>query len=258
MIIGACIELIGNETANPLAPRKQDYLRANGYADNCETLNEKTYNHSFGNIQGNKYPLWSAADFRRQCGGHQYKLLNTHSATGADANTSTTTTANHQGPHTAYHFHNFFANLKATRRKYKTYGHPIDNAMTKRLENIGDDLKLLVRCVKNWTDAPTSNHGNPGIFETQQWQRDAAGLAAMNKPWPVYFMDPEYRLNKHEVSKPLFLNFNQRDTHAHNPTLSFSFVPCSAILVTTLTHSPCRRFKNWFDSMSSADGNISN
>ena len=66
MIVGACIELIGDPERNPLAPRKSDFLRADGYAHNCETRNEKAYNNSFGNIAGNKYPLWSAADFRRQ------------------------------------------------------------------------------------------------------------------------------------------------------------------------------------------------
>ena len=98
MILGACIELIGDESVNPLAPRVRDYLRAPGHANNCET--GKNYESSFGNITGNKYPLWSAADFRRQCGGHNYDLK-----------------APNYSRHTAYHFHNFFADFRATRRK---------------------------------------------------------------------------------------------------------------------------------------------
>ena len=69
--------------------------------------------------------------------------------------------------------------------------------MTKKLENIGDDLKMLVRCVRNWTDAPISNNGKTAVTETQQWQREVGGLEATLPPWPIYFMDPDYRLRKH-------------------------------------------------------------
>jgi len=100
MILGACIELIGNETLNPPAPRVHDYLRAPGYGNNCEI--NHNYNRSFGNITGNQFPLWSAADFRRQCGGHNYEL-----------------NAVNYTKNTAFHFHNFFADLTATRQKVR-------------------------------------------------------------------------------------------------------------------------------------------
>ncbi|CAB9524631.1 expressed unknown protein [Seminavis robusta] len=180
MIMGACVELIGNETLNPPAPRVKDYLRAPGYAHNCETRNDRMYKNSFGKIGGNHYPLWSAADFRRQCGGHNYEL-----------------NATNHTKYTAYHFHNFFPDLKATRRKYSTYGHSVHGAERKRLENIGDDLKMMVRCVQNWTDAPTSKENNWHVTETQQWQREVGGLEATLKPWPIYFLDVDYRRRKH-------------------------------------------------------------
>jgi Glycosyltransferase family 17 len=180
MILGACVELIGNETLNPLAPRVHDFLRAPGYAHNCETRNDMTYQNSFGKINGSHFPLWSAADFRRQCGGHNYKL----NATG-------------HAEFSAFHFHNFFPDFNATRRKYGTYAHAVTGADRKRLENIGDDLKMMVRCVQNWTDAPTSGNG-VNIAETQQWQRVVGGIDAALPPWPIYFMDIDYRRRKHQ------------------------------------------------------------
>ena len=104
MILGACVEMIGNETLNPPAPRVRDYLRAPGYAHNCETRSYQKYQNSFGNITGNHFPLWSAADFRRQCGGRNYEL-----------------NAPNHTKNTAFHFHNFFADLKATRRKVSSW-----------------------------------------------------------------------------------------------------------------------------------------
>jgi len=81
--------------------------------------------------------------------------------------------------------------------QYETYGHAVQGAMTKKLENIGDDLKMLKRCVQNWTDAPTSSQGKSAITETQQWQREVGGMDAVLPPWPIYFMDRQYRQRKH-------------------------------------------------------------
>lgn len=180
MIVGACVELIGNETLNPPAPRTQDFLRAPGHAHSCGTKDSIRYRESFGNISGNKFPLWSAADFRRQCGGHNYKLDQTNHA-----------------KYSAFHLHNFYNDFgMAVRQKYSTYGHPVRGAFRKRLESIGDDLKMTVRCVQNWTDAPTSK-SSTYMTETQQWQREIGGFEAAMPPLPIYFLDHDYRQRKH-------------------------------------------------------------
>ena len=76
----------------------------------------------------------------------------------------------------------------------------VKGAFRKRLEAISDDLKMMVRCAKNWTDAPTSKSGE-SITETQQWQRESGGFEASLPPLPIYFMDPDYRRRRHEVLK---------------------------------------------------------
>lgn len=56
---------------------------------------------------------------------------------------------------------------------------------------------MLVRCARNWTDAPVETNGKTAVTETQRWQREIGGLEATLPPWPIYFMDPDYRLRKH-------------------------------------------------------------
>jgi len=53
--------------------------------------------------------------------------------------------------HTAYHFHNFFDTIQKLRFKYKTYGHPVNNALTRPLGEFHEDVDLAVRCIMNRT-----------------------------------------------------------------------------------------------------------
>ena len=90
MVIGACIELIGDETMNPVAPRVSQFLRAEGFGSSCEKK-------GLQNVTDGHYPLYSAADFRRLCG---QMVRNTKRG---------------YTEYSAFHFHNFFANFNQTR-----------------------------------------------------------------------------------------------------------------------------------------------
>ena len=176
MVIGQCIEEIGDKTMNVIAPR-DGYRREAGYGRDCES-----HEKSFYKIEGNKYPLWNAGDFRMACGGRMYEM------NGANRQ--------NRSKYSAFHLHNFFADFNTTRRKYLTYGHPNHLAMTARLEDIEGDLKLLYRCSMNLTDAPLNHESFPN---DQRYQRVVGGIKSVLPPWPIYFTDPEYRERKHSA-----------------------------------------------------------
>ena len=91
MIIGACIELIGDANVNPVAPREAQFIRAEGFGSSCDKA-------GLQNITDGNYPLYSAADFRRMCGG---KMIRNQGRGHTE--------------YSAFHFHNFFANFNQTR-----------------------------------------------------------------------------------------------------------------------------------------------
>lgn len=91
MVIGACIELIGDENVNPIAPRESQFLRSKGFGSSCDL-------EGLQNITNGNYPLYSAADFRRMCGGQMVR-----------------NTKRGHTEYSAFHFHNFFANFNQTR-----------------------------------------------------------------------------------------------------------------------------------------------
>ena len=179
VIIGHCIELIGNETKNPIAPRQNQFQRASGFGQNC---NEDGYN----NITGGMFPLWSAADFRSLCGG---TMVRHNKKRGHEE-------------FTAYHFHNFFPDFNQTRFKYKTYGHPYFRAFTTKMEDLHSDLELVSRCVHNMANSePTRAKTNHAIF----WHREEGGLNGTLPYWPVYFHDADYRERKAQALREAFL-----------------------------------------------------
>jgi hypothetical protein len=169
-LIGACIEEIGSTELNSIAPRVGlgifKYDREDGYGDKCR-VDRSGYTH----INGTRYPLYSAADYRKLCGGKQ-------SEAKKDKNHS---------KFTGYHFHNFFPDMQATRFKYLTYGHEKKEAMTMPIANISEDLLVMSQCAKNVDD-----HAD------QKWKRVIGGIAKTRQPWPIYFWDEDYRLRKHE------------------------------------------------------------
>ena len=173
MIIGACVEEIGDESVHPRAKRSDGLYRDKGWARSCSRDVENLPNNTL-------YPLWSGGDFRMNCGGSMLHMQDPESSR-----------------HTAFHVHNFFANFQTTRHRYLTYGHPDRNAMTKPLEELSDDIKFVVRCVYNHTDGPSGDGADPS--EKQTYKRVEGGLSDGRPPFPIYFHDEDYRRRKHEA-----------------------------------------------------------
>jgi len=161
MVIGHCIEMIGNRSIHPLAYRDGP-RRAPGYGRACT--------RDFSKLTG-KHPLWSASDFRQLC-SKQVQLLDPK-----------------RSNNTGFHFHNFFTNFNATRMKYFTYGHALKakKVFSSSLQNIGNnDLKLMYRCVRDLPDE-----------SDQKWKRVQGGLSASRLPIPIYFQDLDYCQRRH-------------------------------------------------------------
>ncbi|CAB9511337.1 expressed unknown protein [Seminavis robusta] len=178
MVIGACVENIGDEKKNIIAPREWKQGRAGPHrALGFGSCNGGPIN--LDNITDNRFPLYSAGDIRMGCGGRSFPIKN------PPPNYTT---------YSAFHMHNFFVDLQALRFKYLTYGHPIDNAMTVPLEELHFDLKMMVRCVKNLTDVAYKHR-----FGSQQ--RVKGGIDGALPPYPIYFMDKDYRNRKHEAAR---------------------------------------------------------
>lgn len=166
MVLGHCIEMIGNRTIHPLAFRDGP-RRVHGYGRACD--------HDFSKLLPGRHPLWSASDFRMLCGS-QVRL--TGGEPGLYSN------------YTGFHLHNFFSDFNATRMKYHTYGHAVKarKAFAGPLEEIGkNDLKLMYRCVRDLDDEPN-----------QKWKHIIGGLGASLPPIPIYFQDRDYCRQRHE------------------------------------------------------------
>lgn len=172
MVIGACIEVIGASSVNPVAPREAQFLRSEGFGSQCNEA-------GLQNITDGNYPLYNAADFRRACGGQMIR-----------------NTARGHTEYSAFHFHNFFANFNQTRFKYKSYGHPQYGAFRKKLEDLHEDLELVYRCVHNMTNA--DNTTSTKVDPERIHQREEGGLLGTKPHWPVYFHDDDYRARKYQ------------------------------------------------------------
>jgi hypothetical protein len=172
MILGHCLEGIGDSNFHPTAPRaQQSFLRLPGWGLDCNwTLEDK--------ITDNRYPLWDMSDLRRTCGGHQLAL--------------DTATSPAYARYTAFHFHNFFSDLNATRFKMKTYGHPQPHAMIMPLEKLSNDLRMMYRCARDLPDD-----------EKQKWKRVQGGFSHIKPFLPIYFQDDDYRQRRHAFVKDM-------------------------------------------------------
>lgn len=80
------------------------------------------------------FPLWNAADFRRDQGGHEILFEQVDYLRWGMG-------------HTGYHFHNYFDTTDQLRNKYMTYGHPIPDVERMSVSEIHPDLDLMVDCV---------------------------------------------------------------------------------------------------------------
>jgi len=129
MVIGACIEGIGDSNRHPAVPRKDvDFSgvprggRQEGYGRRSNQWGKMP------NGVNGFFPLFNAADFRQVVGP-----ISIDGKAG-------------------YHFHNFFDSFETIRFKYAYYGHRHDNAFQAPLGAINADLNLLVKCVHNISD----------------------------------------------------------------------------------------------------------
>jgi hypothetical protein len=108
MIIGECIETIGDSEALHTIPAKREFkdtgCRRGGHGKSLHDYDKSPLNETHWSM----YPLWSPADFRCVEGGSQVVEIS--------------------GSHTGFHFHNFFDSTVVLRNKYKTYGHAKKNA----------------------------------------------------------------------------------------------------------------------------------
>lgn len=97
----------------------------------------------------------------------------------------------------AYHFHNWFQDLKVLRNKYRTYAHGDRNVYKKTLSDVEHDLGIIVRCVK---DLPhRANPEGRKRFEMRNAYEVAKG------PKPIYFLNETYREHRHELVKQLLV-----------------------------------------------------
>jgi hypothetical protein len=131
----------------------------------------------------NRYPLFSGRDIRQVHGSHDpltnYKYMPGHGSTAAYG--------------VAFHLHNWFNDLEATRNKYATYGHAWEPARTVKLSRIQEDLDLIVRCTNGYGNDvnpkgyPYYEHGE----NLESWWKTFAGTR------PIYFMNDTYVQERH-------------------------------------------------------------
>ena len=89
-----------------------------------------------------------------------------------------------EGPrttHNAFHFHNFFENGEVLRNKYKTYGHPLENAFEAPLGALKvGDLNVVLKCVldrdNDFMPHPLQRLGNiyarlPELGKSEEYRR---------------------------------------------------------------------------------------
>mmetsp|Transcript_14966 Transcript_14966/g.28596 ORF Transcript_14966/g.28596 Transcript_14966/m.28596 type:complete len:270 (-) Transcript_14966:158-967(-) len=126
VMIGSCLEGIGNTTMNRLAPRDDTGVnRAKGWS--CADRGEEN------GIKDQAYPLWSGADFRSLCGGKQTRFR----------------ASLHQN-YAAFHFRNWFNTPRDMRLKHTTQ----DKLYEKSMDDLGEDMRITYRCLRDIPDEP--------------------------------------------------------------------------------------------------------
>ncbi len=89
--------------------------------------------------------------------------------------------------YTGYHFHNFFSDFNATRFKYFSYAHPDPHALEKPLEELSEDVKFAVRCLKGTTEDSGGT----------KFRMVEGGFENLKPALPLYFLDKQYRQHRH-------------------------------------------------------------
>ena len=129
MIIGECVESIGNETLhksglrewNGLGPRIEGYgLEPDDYSKMPNTT---------------MYPLWNTAEIRDLAGGNQARMK--------------------PKEYYGFHLHNFFMSQQEIRNKYRMYSHPDKNAYTVDFGYLNADTMMAYNCALDRPDNKT-------------------------------------------------------------------------------------------------------
>lgn len=168
MMIGACIQGIGSETDNRLAPRDEEHgiYRQEGW--NCENREKEK------EITDQRFPLHTGTDMRQLCGGRQANLR----------------AAMHQ-QYTAFHFRNFYNTAKDMRLKYTTE----DALYDKSMDDLGEDMRVTYRCIKEIDDEKAA-----------VTKREPGGYSVLKPMTPLYFANEKYRAAVHERAKKKILD----------------------------------------------------
>eukprot|EP00977_Amphora_coffeiformis_P015633 scaffold4599_cov219-Amphora_coffeaeformis.AAC.14 len=168
MMIGACIQGIGSDTDNRLAPRDEEHgiYRQPGWT--CEDREEEK------DIKDQKYPLYTGTDMRQLCGGRQANVR----------------AAMHQ-QYSAFHFRNFYNTAKDMRLQYTTE----DALYDKSLDDLGEDMRVTYRCIKEIDDEKSA-----------VTKREPGGFSVLKPMTPLYFADEKYRAAVHERAKKKILD----------------------------------------------------
>lgn len=129
VILGKCIEGIGDNEF-----KLKDSQRQRKFAWRKKPYTQKFTNYSGWPKDKKTFPLWNPADFRRDQGGHTifFELVDY---------------LPFKMGHTGFHFHNYFGTTKQLRKKYMTYGHPVQEAENMSVSEMHPDLDVMVDCV---------------------------------------------------------------------------------------------------------------
>jgi hypothetical protein len=166
MMIGACIQGIGSEESNRLAPRDDTGIyRKEGWT--CADRSEEK------DIKDQKYPLWTGADMRTLCGGRQGTLR-----------------ASMHQQYTGFHFRNFYRSAKEMRLLYTTE----DQVYAQSLDDMGEDMRVTYRCIKETPDE-----------QSAVVKRVPGGFSDLKPMTPIYLRDAKYRAAVHERAKAKIL-----------------------------------------------------
>ena len=131
IILGKCIDHIGDDSF-----KLTDSQRHRPFAWRKQQFTKKFGNYSGWPKEKETFPLWNAADFRRDQGGFKFVFEDV-------------SYLRFRMGHTGFHFHNFFDTTEQLRKKYLTYGHPVPGADNMTISEIHPDLDLFVDCVLN-------------------------------------------------------------------------------------------------------------
>lgn len=183
IISGQCVDGIGDPTERvvPLRTHRRQYgERDKAYG----RYNFDLYPDEV--VKSGRYPLFNGPDIRTVHGdrGVPYTLKDRpgDQVTGAYG--------------VAFHFHNWFTDLKMVRNKYLTYAHFDRDIMSKTMSQASEDLDVYVRCVKG-----LDNNANPNT-DMREYYLEGWNIEG---PRPIFFLNKTYTEERHRLVKEMLV-----------------------------------------------------